>query len=92
MILLNKVEIFCPIKNKVVSTVTTRLLEIIKYPRLPNIHGYQISTVTKYPRLQFVHDYPNSTFTEQSSVIFVANDISLNFSAGRTWPVPVNCG
>jgi len=29
------------------STVTTNILTRIKYPRLPNVHGYQISTVTE---------------------------------------------
>jgi hypothetical protein len=46
-----------------------------------NIHGYQISTISKTARL------PNKV-----AVLFVANDISLNFSAGRIWPVPINSG
>jgi hypothetical protein len=55
--LINNVETCSTIKHTVVSTVTTYLSTRIKYPRLPNIHGYQISTVTKYPRLPNIHGY-----------------------------------
>jgi hypothetical protein len=41
-----KVETCSIVKNTALSTVSTYLSTVIKYPQLVNIHGYQIPTVT----------------------------------------------
>jgi hypothetical protein len=62
------------IKSKYFDPLKIQLCPLLLpiYWKELNIHVYQISTITKIPRL------PNRV-----AVVFVANDISLNFSAGR---------